>query len=263
MGKNERVVRSVYCLGKKPAVFDSRALLFGKYVGAKLFSPPQAVDWGKNITDWPMYSNDKYADCTCAAAAHMIENWTAACEARKTLTNSQVLKFYKHFTAPGPDSNCDVLGVLKYWRSNGLAGDKIMAFAQLEKRNVREAKQAIAIFGGCYVGIELPKFAATAQNPPTVPWVVPPRGPLGDAAPDPKFGHCVAAVGYDSENLYVVSWGAIKSMSWQFYMDYADESYAVLSKDFLSKNKTPSGFDLTQLKLDLLKVEKIPSKRIT
>jgi hypothetical protein len=48
-------------------------------------------------------------------------------------------------------------------------------------------------------------------------------------------GHCVAALGYDSRNLYVVSWGRRKSMNWQFYIEYADEAFAVLSNDFLSK----------------------------
>src|SRR5580692_6648399 len=44
-------------------------------------------------------------------------------------------------------------------------------------------------------------------------------------------------IAYDSRNLYVVTWGAIKSMSWQFYCDYADEAYAIMSSDFLAKNK--------------------------
>ena len=70
-----------------------------------------------------------------------------------------------------------MLSVLKYWRSSGLGGDKIMAFAQLEPRNVNEVKDAVSIFGGCYIGVELPKFAINASDIATVPWVVPPQGP--------------------------------------------------------------------------------------
>ena len=154
-----------------------------------------------------------------------------------------------------------MLSVLKYWRSSGLGGDKIMAFAQLEPRNVNEVKDAVSIFGGCYIGVELPKFAINASDIATVPWVVPPQGPIGDAAPDPQGGHCIPAVAYDSRNLYVVTWGAVKSMSWQFYVDYADEAYAVLSDDFLSKNKTPAGFNLPQLKQDLAEIGKVPAIR--
>jgi hypothetical protein len=247
-------------LGKKTPVFDSRTLRFGKYVQENLAAPPENIDWGKNVQNWPLYSNDKYADCTCAAAAHLIENWTAACGDQKTLTKAEVLDFYRHFTQPGPENDCNALTVLKFWRSNGLASHKIIAFAALERRNVQEIKKAVALFGGCYVGIALPKFAAEAHDPPAVPWVVPPQGPVKDAAPDPEFGHCVAAVGYDKQDLYAISWARVKKMSWDFYMDYVDESYAILSDDFISRKNTPSGFDLEQLKLDLKTVQATPPK---
>jgi hypothetical protein len=248
-------------LGKKPAVYDSRTLSFGAYLTPQLPGPPQVVDWGKNVSTWPMYLNDKYGDCTCAAVGHMIENWTAAAGKQTTPNDQQILKFYEHFTTPGPENGCDMLSVLKYWRSTGLAGDKIMAFAQLEPHNVNQVKDGVSIFGGCYIGVELPKFAISSSDLSTVPWVVPPQGPVGDAAPDPQAGHCIPAVAYDSRNLYVVTWGIVKSMSWQFYTDYADESYAVLSNDFLAKNKTPAGFDLAQLKADLAEIGHVPAIR--
>lgn len=250
-----------YRLGKRPAVFDSRTLRFGQYLSTRLPAPPNAVDWGKNVSSWPMYLNDKYGDCTCAAVGHMIENWTAAVGKEKSPTDAQILKFYEHFTTPGPENGCNMLGVLKYWRTTGLGGDKVMAFAQLEPRNVNEVKDAVSIFGGCYIGVELPKFALSGSDLSTIPWVVPPQGPIGDAAPDPNGGHCIPAVAYDSRNIYVVTWGMVKSMSWQFYVDYADEAYAVLSNDFLSKNKTPDGFDLDQLRQDLAEIGKVPAVR--
>lgn len=255
------VMQNQYRLGKKSAVFDSRTLRFGAYLTAKLPPPPTAIDWGKNVSSWPMYLNDKFGDCTCAAAAHMIQNWTAAAGKKKTPTDAQVLKFYEHFTSPGPENGCDMLSVLKYWRSSGLGGDRIAAFAQIEPRNVTEVKDAVTLFGGCYIGVELPKFALNAPDLSKVPWVVPPQGPVGDAAPDPQGGHCIPAVAYDARNLYVVTWGMVKSMSWQFYADYADEAFAVLSDDFLSVNKAPSGFDLAQLKEDLAEIGKVPANR--
>lgn len=249
-----------YRLGKKPAVFDSRTLRFGAYLTSTLPPPPAAVNWGDKVKSWPMYLNDKYGDCTCAAAGHMIETWSAAAGKQKTPTNAQILKFYEHFTTPGPENGCNMLDVLKYWRTTGLGGDKITAFAQLEPKNVNEVKDAVALFGGCYIGVELPKFALTG-NLLNIPWVVPAQGPVGDAAPDPQGGHCIPAVAYDSRNLYVVTWGAVKSMSWQFYVDYADESFAVLSSDFLTKNKAPGGFDLAQLQQDLTEIGKVPALR--
>lgn len=221
-----------YCFGKKPPVFDSRTLRFGAYLKPALPQPPASKDYGKKVPQWPMYLNNKYGDCTCAAAAHMIQCWTANAAKEKSPTDPQVLKFYEHFTPPGPENGCSMLDVLKYWRSTGLGGDKIDAFAALEPKNATEAKDAVNLFGGCYIGVELPTFALNAPDLLKVPWVVPPQGPVGNAAPNPNGGHCVPAVAYDERNLYVVTWGAIKAMSWPFYNAYADEAYALLSPDF-------------------------------
>ena len=246
-------------LGKRPAVVDSRTLRFGAYVKSSLPAPPASVDYGKNVPKWPMYLNDKYGDCTCAAAAHMIQNWTAAGGTERSPSNKDVLAFYSHFTTPGPENGCDMLTVLKYWRSHGLGADKIAAFTQLEPKNITEAKDAVNLFGALYIGVELPTFALQAQDLLTVPWVVPPQGPVGNAAPNPQGGHCIPAVAYDSRNLYVVTWGAVKSMSWQFYVDYADEAFAVLSTDWLTKGKTVEGYDLAQLQADLKQLGSTPA----
>jgi hypothetical protein len=80
--------------------------------------------------------------------------------------------------------------------------------------------------------VSLPDFA-TQGDMLTVPWVVPPGGPVGNAAPNPNNGHCIPAVSYDADNLYVVTWGEIKPMSWAFYDAYADEAYAMISQDFI------------------------------
>jgi hypothetical protein len=252
----------MYCLGKKPAVYDSRTLNFGAYLGATMPPPPATANWGKSVSAWPMYYNDQYGDCTCAAAGHMIQAWSAAAKKPRTPTKQAVLNFYKHFTTPGPENGCNMLDVLKYWRSSGLGRDKITGFAALEPKNATEVEDAVYVFGGCYIGVALPKFAVSGSNPLTVPWVVPPQGPVGEAAPDQNLGHCICAVAYDPRNLYVVTWGAVKSMSWQFYNAYADESYAILSGDFLSGDrKAPNGFDLKQLQADLSEVARVPASR--
>src|SRR6202451_2240510 len=66
-----------YRLGKNRPVIDDRTIRFATYVKPALPSPPEAVSYGAKVTSWPMYLNDQYGDCTCAAAGHMIQNWTA------------------------------------------------------------------------------------------------------------------------------------------------------------------------------------------
>ena len=112
-----------YKLGKNPAVFDRRTLRFGDYVKPEVEPPPASVDYGARVDSWPMYDNDRYGDCTCAAAGHMIQSWTANAGKEVTPSDQSVLEFYEHFvgTPPPPDAGCSMLEVLRYWRSTGVA----------------------------------------------------------------------------------------------------------------------------------------------
>lgn len=248
---------ATFKLGKHVPVFDQRTLLFGNYLTAALQPPPPAVSYSKPVPTWPMMGNDTYGDCTCAAAGHMIEEWTANTGTEKTLTDSQILAAYNHFAKGNADAGANMLDVLKYWRKTGIGGDKITAFTQLEPKNDIQARDAVHIFGNCYIGVALPDFAVVPGSDfLKTPWVVPPKGPVGDAAPNPQNGHCIPAVAYDTRNLYVVTWGALKSMSWQFYNAYMDEAFAVLSGDWINKKVgvAPSGFDMAALEKDLAAV---------
>jgi hypothetical protein len=242
-----------YRLGKNRPVIDARTMRFGSYLTPALPAPPAAVNYGSKVSTWPMYYNDQYGDCTCAAAGHMIQNWTASAAVEVTPPAATVLKFYEHFVGspPPPDQGCDMLSVLRYWRQEGLDRHNVKAFASLELNNHVETQNAIYLLGSVYIGVALPQFALQGDML-AVPWVVPPAGPVGDAAPDPHNGHCIPAVAYDADGLYVVTWGAVKSMSWQFYDAYADEAYAVISQDFIDKSGIdPAGFDLKTLESDL------------
>ena len=244
-----------YNLGKNPPVLDDRTLRFSDYVTPALPAPPDSVAYYQKVPTWPMYYNDQYGDCTCAAAGHMIQNWTANAATEVSPPPPTVLTFYEHFvgTPPPPDAGCDMLSVLKYWRKAGLDQHKVQAFTSVQLQDQSQAQSAIYLLGGIYIGVELPDFAVVqGADWLTIPWVVPPGGPVGNAAPDPHNGHCIPAVGYDAEQLWIVTWGSLKSMSWGFYDAYADESYAVVSTDFIgTSGVSPEGFNLAALENDL------------
>jgi hypothetical protein len=185
----------------------------------------------------------------------MIEEWTANTGQELTLPDTTILQAYNHFAHGNADAGASMLSVLKYWRKTGIGKDKITAFAALEPKNNVQAEDAINLFGNAYIGLALPNFAVPPDtNFLDIPWVVPAGGPTGsNAAPNPQNGHCIPAVGYDQRQLYVVTWGALKTMSWQFYDAYADEALAVLSNDWISQKvgTSPSGFDLAALEQDL------------
>jgi hypothetical protein len=182
----------------------------------------------------------------------MIQAWHSnnGTRPRKPSTDD-VVAFYSYFTTPGPENGVEMLRVLRHWRSTGLAADKIHAYAQLRTKSVEEVKQSIYLFGACYIGVMLPKFVTGADDKLTPHWTLPPQGPHGAGAPDPDGGHCIPAFAYDAQHLYVVTWGALKAMSWDFYLAYADEAYAVLSTDWLKNGRTPKGFDFDSLRTDL------------
>jgi hypothetical protein len=249
-------------LGKHPPKFDKRTLQFGKYITKALPPAPVSVDYSQAVSSWPMMLNDTYGDCTCAAAGHMIEEWTANNGNEVIVPDPEILTAYKHFAGNNPDAGANMLDVLNYWRKTGIGGHKIAAFAALEPQNDMQARDAVDLFGNCYIGVALPDFAV----PPggdflAIPWVVPPQGATGNAVPNPQNGHCIPAVGYDQRNLYVVTWGALKSMSWQFYETYMDEAFAVLSSDWISAKlgTAPPGFDLATLQQDLAAIKSAPA----
>jgi hypothetical protein len=248
-------VPGAYKLGKHPPIHDDRTFAFSSYVTAALPPPPASVTYYQKVPTWPMYYNDQYGDCTCAAAGHMIQNWTANAATEVTPPDQTILSFYEHFvgTPPPPDQGCNMLSVLRYWRKTGLDQHKVYAFASLELQNQLQAQNAISLLGGIYLGVQLPDFTVPQGGDwMTIPWAVPANGPTGTAAPNPQNGHCIPAVGYDADQLWIVTWGGLKSMTWGFYNTYADESYAIVSTDFIGpEGKSPEGFDLAALSTDL------------
>lgn len=247
-------------LGKKPARRDHRTLLLAKYLSAAV-TPPPAVDWSAKVTSLGMMGNDAVGDCTCAAAAHLRQVWTANTSSEVTTSDADVLKAYEdvgHYVPgnPSTDNGCVELDVLNYWRSTGIGGDKILAYAALHLRSKSHVQNAVSLFGGVTIGIQLP-LTAQEQTDQGLWWVTtaPGAAASGDDAPGSWGGHEVAVVGYDARTLTVVTWGKLVKMTWAFFFTYVDEGYAVLSQDWASGAKVaPSGFSFAQLQADLAAV---------
>lgn len=247
-----------YKLGKQSPKRDPRTFQLGSYLKPAITAPPATQDWTTKVkAPWEMMGNDTYGDCTCAAAGHMVMTWTANQSKEVVVPTPDIIKFYDHFSGGNPDAGANMLDVLNYWRRRGLDSHKITAFMALQPRSHVEAQDAINLFGACYIGVALPDFAVPAGvDFLTIPWQVPPQGPVGNAAPDPNNGHCIPAFAYDQHNLYVVTWGAVKSMSWEFYDAYMDEAYAVLSPDWATPEElAPNGLNAQALLSDLQSID--------
>jgi len=245
-------------LGKQAARHDPRTLLLASYITPALPTPPAAFDLTAKVgSSWGMMDNDQIGDCTCAAAGHLLMEWTA--NAGKKMfapSDKQIVAAYSAISGYNPetganDNGANEIDVLNYWRQTGIAGHKIGAYVALEPSNHTHIMDSVYIFEGCYIGLALPT-SAQAQVQNHQPWSVPPGGPTGDGQPGSWGGHAVPVVGYDARTVTVVTWGALQAMTWSFWDAYCDEGNAILSNDYLNGKKlAPQGFSLQQLQGDL------------
>jgi len=242
-------------LGKTPAVHDPRTLQLANYLKpAVLPPPPPQANWSTKVASWPMMMNNTIGDCTIAAAGHCIEEWTTDVGDPVIVPDATIVAVYSAVSGYDPktgqhDVGANELKVLNYWRQQGIGGHTIRAYAALEPGNLDHVRDAVFVFGNCYIGLALPLSAQTQEI-----WSVPSGGTAGQGAPGSWGGHAVPAVAYDPQGLTVVTWGALKRMTWDFWSAYCDEAYALLSDDFLTSDKTPAGIDLALLEQDLAAV---------
>lgn len=245
-----------HCYGRLPVRHDERTLNYATYQKARLVAPPLRANWYGDVTEWPVFLNDRIGDCTIAALAHMIEAWTQYALGREvSVTDEDVQRTYEAITGYDPsqtrpdgtnptDRGANELDVLKYWRRHGIAGHKIVAFLRIDPHNHRQLKQAIATFGGVYAGFNVPQ-SAEDQFAVGDHWHVVDGSPIIGA-------HAVPILGYDPANYYTVTWGALQAMTGRFLDTYFEECYAVVTSDFLDKTgHDPQGLDLRQLLADL------------
>src|SRR5260370_14568426 len=115
-------------LGKGTARHDPRTLLLAAYVTPALPTPPASFDLTSKVgTSWRMMDNDQLGDCTCAAAGHLIMEWTAnAGKKMVTPTDKQIVAAYSAITGHNPatrpnDNHAAQAHALKLWRPRCIA----------------------------------------------------------------------------------------------------------------------------------------------
>lgn len=247
-------------LGKKPTKYDPRTLQFAKYVGLQLPAPLSMVDWSGGLQSWGMMLNDSLGDCTIAGCGHADTGWKiVAGHGDVILPDWVILDYYEAWDGyvagdPNTDQGGVEIEVLNNWRKYGFGyrknrqgANKLLAYVSVDPTVQAHVKYAVQLFGGSYIGLALP---ITAQGQSS--WSVVGDGKTGNSAPGSWGGHCVWVVGYTPNGLTCVTWGQLMTMTWDFWAAYVDESYALLSPDFLEVNGlSPGGFDLSTLMADL------------
>jgi hypothetical protein len=249
---------NIYMLGKKLPKRDPRDLKLATYLTGLMPNPPPNVNWGNKVgAHWGMLGNDQYGDCTCAAVAHAVMEFTADTGPMIIPTWHQTLALYTIVTgeegAPfnwitgANDNGCVITDVLNQWRHGGFIGHRLGAYAAIHPNNVSLMKLTLMLFGGIDIGVQLPISAQSQEI-----WTVTDPSLQGDAKPGSWGGHSVLIVAYDATYLTCVTWGQRKLLTWEWLHAYCDEAWALLSLDWVSGNKpAPNGFNLAQLQQDL------------
>lgn len=237
-------------LGRKAVKTDSRTLRLARYMTAALAAPPASVDWSKGVAQFGMMKNDTLGCCTIAGVGHALQIWSANIGDEITVPDSVILSYYEEWDGydpsdPSTDQGGIELDVLNDWQKGQFNGHELIAFADPTVSNMTEVEQAIALFGGLYIGLSVTAGVMANDNDPTIPWDVTPQASIDG-------GHCVYVTGYDATYIYFISWGQIYKMTRKYWATYVDEAHALISPDFIAANGLdPAGFNLTQLQADL------------
>ena len=234
-------------LGKKARRFDRRTLRLARYLTPSLPPPPPKVTNSQGVADWGMMLNDRFGDCTIAGVAHAIQVWTLSAGNEITAPDATVLQYYEKWdgydpNTPDSDHGGVELDVLNQWRKDGFCGHKLQAYADTDPQDTLHVRQAIALFGGLYIGLLLP-VSAQSQDV----WDV---DTSSKGQPGSWGGHCVFVPDYDADGLTCITWGQLKKMTWGFWGTYCDEAHALLSPEW----QPPKGFDMAALETDLEQV---------
>ncbi|MBC7935194.1 MAG: hypothetical protein H7Y86_07530 [Rhizobacter sp.] len=244
--------------GKLPYVHDSRTFHLSEYLAQEpVVKIPLEYNWGRKIPSdtWSSFGNLKINNCTCAAAGHLIMTWTANIGRPYKPTTKAIVKAYTDITGfnaktDGIGEPVEAIKALKYWRKHGVDGRKIIAFAKLDFKNHEQLKQSIYLYGGCYVGLNLPK-SAEKQYYESRKWTVPRGRTNGIGEPGSWIGHALLITGYSKKELTAITWGKEIVLSLDFWETYVDESYAVFSTDFIRDKQTPTKISVDVLKKDI------------
>jgi hypothetical protein len=240
-------------LGRKAVKTDTRTLRLERYFTAALPAPPLARDWSKGIASWGMLKNDTLGDCTIAGVGHADQALSANVGRENTVNDAEVVSYYEAWCGyrpqdPSTDQGGICLDVLTSWRKYQFCGHPLLAFATVLPTNMQHVQQAIELFGGAYIGFNVPAYIMNT---------IPPVWDVAQAGDDITIvgGHCVFVVGYDDATLTFISWGQLYRMTWAFWNVYVDEAYALVSPDWIgAKGKAPNGFALAALEADLVEI---------
>ena len=252
--------RSV-CFGRKRPT-EKFKLKFSTYKNGALPTPPASVDYtAKAMASLnQLYLNDQLGDCVIAGGGHMRGVTSGNATGTPVLfTSAQIIAMYSAIGGyvpgnPATDNGCDENTAGSYWMNAGFPdGVKWLGFVGIDATNKTEVMQALDLFEGLMLGIELPDaWVNPMPSAPGFTWDV-------AGSPDPQNGHCVIAAGYNATGITISTWGMLGTMTWAALAEYASaqsngQLFVAVSADMVAKGQTvaPNGVSWSALQADFI-----------
>jgi hypothetical protein len=235
----------IFKLGKKPAKRDRRNLKLKSILRAVTVPVEYDFDTAHSGVPTPVFANDRYGDCVIAGRAHQTLRFELVEQSRVIrITDGEVVREYLLETG-GDDSGLVVLDSLSRWRKRGwIAGGEryfIEAFAEIDRGDATQVKQAVFTELGVGLGVSLP-ITAQREFEAGKPWANV-SGP--GSTPGSWGGHYVYVTGYTRLGPTCVTWGRKQRMSWAFFDKYCDEAYAII--DAIDTPRKRRGLDRSKI----------------
>jgi hypothetical protein len=220
------------------------------YMGKILPAGPPSVDYTVGVANWEMALNDQYGDCTIATVTHMDKAWSHQTNEAYSYPGDQDIQNTYFGLSGGQDSGLVEADVLSAWKNTGLFGRKIVGYAPVNIRDIRTMKSALHLFGGLYVGVQVPAIAQN-QFEQGKEW-----NPTGNPVVDRNIegGHAIPLLGYfyENNNLHFkcITWGAVQVLTGQWWKMYADEAWAIIPAEYMDAAAS-MGINIQSLEADL------------
>jgi len=228
-------------LGRNPRAHNPNIPHLSTIVGAtKLPAPPVSVNYTIGMPEVPdkfgTMLNDRLGDCTCAAFYHARQVWTFHSTGKtQTVPNADVVLLYEKACGyvrdgsegPGGNEQHVLTYIMRHGAPIGNGGapnDKILGFVEVPHKNIDDVKRTIHNCGVAYIGFNVPENILPPGGQPPKIWTVEP------GQTHPVGGHAVVLPGYDAEGAIVISWGTVYKMTWEFFLKYVDEVYAITDR---------------------------------
>jgi hypothetical protein len=234
-------------LGRLDKVAIDLPLLHTYFDSGVLPTAPAKCTYALKVV-YPMADNDRLGDCVVAGWIHLAQATAHENDGKYTVPNNAVIQTEYFKLTGGQDTGLAETSFLQTAQKSSILGAQVDTFGVLDHTNQEEVKSSIYTFGGAYLGVALPQSAEN-QFPGT--WTVVPNSPI-------IGGHCIVAIGYDAQFVYVVTWGKVIRCTWAWFNTYVDEAYALIYTEEVQKGRGPvKGFNITQLRADVADLQQI------